>query len=138
MKLWEAILAGSKLRPQTFGDFFQDHGSCALGAALEIQYRSYDVRFLKKKDKYLTKIFPVLKKVVTCPHFSECSGPIIAIIPHLNDEYRWSREAIAEWVKVQEDRLEKDTEANNIQKQLNLCLESEVNEKKEIETRVYV
>lgn len=93
MKLSEAIREGAKRHPQIFGDLYNRVdgavvGSCALGAAMLMQ-----------------RSFPLLQSSrVTCP---ACMDPRIHtrldnIITHLNDNHRWTREAIADWVATLE------------------------------------
>lgn len=105
MKLWEAILRGSKNSYQTFGLFFdRASGSCALGAA----WRGYG-KFQAVSLPEMERVFPILRMRSEAP----CDCNLICIvylensIIHLNDHHMWSREAIAEWVKVQEDELER-------------------------------
>lgn len=106
MRLSEAIRLGALLNPQGFGEMKEKDGrTCALGAALEAMGAL-------QKDVRTNWLFPVLKMYVTCPagdghaQFGETS--LDAMIIHLNDFHKWTREEIADWVEVQEVRQEKE------------------------------
>jgi hypothetical protein len=111
MKLSEAIEAGARLRPQSFGYYFTgtaraDACSCVFGAVYEVTYPdaplSHDAVvtiFDTMADEY-----PLLNSLekIFCP---ECAGDVVThdnltnIIIHLNDDHRWTRERIAEYVR---------------------------------------
>lgn len=97
MKLSEAILLGSTLRPQCrFEAFSRRGGSCAFGAALEAMGTT--------RDTAITEFWPWLNgKTLVCPAcaVTEVVGAAI-ISSHLNDSHGWSRERIAEWVATVE------------------------------------
>lgn len=100
MKLSDAILKGCEIIPrQAFGVAFVDadgekchpedaFAACALGAA-EIATGLQD----------LSNVYPAFA-IYDCP---ECGSDIRrgSVIVHLNDDHRWSRERIAEWLKEQ-------------------------------------
>lgn len=95
MKLSEAIREGAKLRPQCRENYFSDEGSCALGAAMEAITGSASrsaMSVCDLSDKYLT-------------HFdhpaSDRRAELFTIIVQLNDDFRWTREQIADWVAEQ-------------------------------------
>lgn len=99
MKLWEAMLKGAKMGPQTFSMFhrFKDNGSCALGAAALGSAFEYG---------QFRDVFPAveMQTVSPCPCLRVSNRNNVGdIVIHLNDWHRWSREAIAEWVKTIED-----------------------------------
>lgn len=94
MKLWEAILEGSKKYPQYFGGLFRYSSdgkvvaSCAIGAALSVGYTSEE-----------TKAFWGIK----CPVKPCTDDHMVSTIAHLNDDHKWSRENIAYWVRTIEE-----------------------------------
>lgn len=100
--LAEAIRSGADRRPeQAFGDYFYGrHASCALGAAYEGMYRLPDDMEGRRPTKDLEEYFDCLEGTVRpCPeHGCKKVITLAALIVHLNDDHRWSREAIAAWV----------------------------------------
>ena len=88
-ELAEAIRAGCKLRPVQCFDQFHDseQSACALGAAAEIlDMAGWDIPQPTMDDG-------------RCP--IGCSHEIRRrdnLIPHLNDDHRWSREDIADFL----------------------------------------
>ena len=107
MKLWEAILLGSQIRPQTFTRPFDDIGSCAWGAAWEaVGLRDWILSYGCNVEEKLIELgwLQVTDKAHTCPvcGYKE-DGCAIA---HLNDAHYWTRERIAlEFVKPMEEAL---------------------------------
>ena len=100
--LADAIRSGADRRPeQAFGDYFHGrHASCALGAAYEGMYRLPGDMDGRRPTKDLEEYFDCLDGTVRpCPG-EGCRKVLTlsALIVHLNDEHRWSREAIANWV----------------------------------------
>jgi len=80
--LAEAILRGSKLGPQCFGKMYIKEATCALGASEKGGYRG---------------TIPLDDPCLVCGG----RGPFnrgLSLIPHLNDDHRWTREAIADWL----------------------------------------
>ncbi len=101
MRLSEAIMKGSKLRPQTFGKERDAQGTCALGAAVDATGISLGCLFV---------YFPIASKPIPlCP---KCDRPahekpdVWTTIIHLNDDHKAEREWIAMWVKEIEDKME--------------------------------
>ncbi|MEW6323736.1 MAG: hypothetical protein AB1635_21905 [Acidobacteriota bacterium] len=97
------IRAGAERRPdQAFGDYFRgQRASCALGAAYEGMYRLPREASGLHPTKDLEWFFDCLEGTVrACPH-AGCRKRLVlaAIIVHLNDEHRWSREQIATWLE---------------------------------------
>jgi len=109
MKLSEAIREGAKLRPQCFGKLFAvtDHkiqATCAVGAAYEV------LQGLPRIDtwgevlissQYLLGInekVGVITKGITHPETGDGHDDLYCVIESLNDNYRWSRERIANWL----------------------------------------
>lgn len=100
MKLSEAIRKGSEQRPQFFGEYFglnEDSilASCAIGAAIEGFTGSRN-----EGDGYVQLLlqFPQLKHQVIDPVTNQIDS-LANTITELNDEAKWTREAIADWVE---------------------------------------
>ena len=95
------IRDGSKRRPdQAFGDYYSGNtASCALGAAYEAMYRMPSEAGGTRPTRDLDWFFDCLDTVKACPG-EGCRKRIslAAILVHLNDDHRWTREAIATWL----------------------------------------
>ena len=106
MQLSEAIMLGSFDKPQCFG-FFNSAlgGSCALGAAHDAVGApdGSDTPFedIIRRDK---ERWPVLRIGDRCP-VCGVSTQLVHLVPHLNDDHRWSREKIADWVATKEREM---------------------------------
>jgi len=101
-ELAKAISQGSSRRPeQAFGSYFVGRSaSCALGAAYEGLYRLPEEAG-QIHPKRLERLFDCLEGTIrACPE-EGCRKRLMlaAIIVHLNDDHRWSRERIAAWVE---------------------------------------
>ncbi len=99
-ELARAILDGSHARPdQAFGDYFQGRrASCALGAAYEGIYH-LPLEASGIRPKHLERLFDCLEySLRSCPEGCRKRLFLGAMILHLNDDHRWTREAIAHWV----------------------------------------
>lgn len=101
-ELAEFIRAGMKRRPdQAFGDYYTGHSaSCALGAAYEAMYRLPDEAGGQHPTRDLDWFFDCLDTVKPCPGGDGCRKRLYlaALLVHLNDDHRWSRETIASWL----------------------------------------
>jgi hypothetical protein len=100
-ELAEAILSGAERRPrQSFGTYFgPEGGSCALGAAYDGVYRlpeSVRGTHPTRMDRFFHCLENVSKR---CPAGCRKKVPIAALIVHLNDDHRWTREQIADWLR---------------------------------------
>ena len=97
MALSHAIRLGATMKPQAFGMMWLAGGSCAVGAAYEAigvtQYDFYNGRGA------LPELWRIFGRKMPCP---DCNEPHFGIISHLNDQHRWSREKIADWVELHE------------------------------------
>jgi hypothetical protein len=110
MKLSEAIILGSTLKPQNIGGWYNGKdGTCALGAALDA------VGKLKSKGGWsdkVKKIWPWLKWPVTNFNCKACGRKHIHVddmedvVIHMNDNHERTRESIASWVAEIENGLE--------------------------------
>jgi len=102
LALAEAIRQGAGRRPeQAFGDYFHGrHASCALGAAFEGMYRLPGNMEGRRPTKDLEAYFDCLDGTVRACPGEGCRKVITlaALIVHLNDSHRWTREQIAAWV----------------------------------------
>ena len=79
LKVSEAIRIGAKIRPQCYGGMFVGFGSCALGAAME-GFECFGV----DADALIMEARVAFAQVIGID------------IPTANDQYRWTREEIAE------------------------------------------
>ena len=104
MKLSEAIKLGSMLRPQGFGKGFDGTGTCAMGAADEAMGATIDAKLGTMHSHGTNRPeWSWAKKGssfgdVPCPVCRSIGSPASRISVHLNDEHRWTRERIADWV----------------------------------------
>lgn len=105
MRLSEAIRLGAMLRPQARLYWFHEGGSCALGAAAEA------VGIAIYPDTF-TQVGPVPREWIwinglkaACPVCGDCDDAQ-ETIKHLNNDHRWTRERIADWVETLEPRDE--------------------------------
>src|SRR3990167_7914645 len=104
MWLSDAIRIGCAMKPQAFGDFFRDGGSCALGAAMD----GYQSEGAGNNVIYRTQPW----ELENCPMCSMGDNgrmknyATYAMIPHLNDYHKMSREEIADLVESWEVKYE--------------------------------
>lgn len=107
----EAIRDGAKLRPKSTGHSrSQGIGSCVLIAGLEAITGS---REIDEDYKTVSKLFSYLKTLSRCPApntglcvYGERQTELLTLIWHLNDSsHDWSREAIADWLYAEEEKL---------------------------------
>jgi hypothetical protein len=99
-ELAEAILRGALTRPeQAFGTYFEGRrASCALGAAYEGMYR-LPAAAEGVRPRHLERLFDCLENTLrSCPEGCRKRLALGAMILHLNDDHRWSRARIADWV----------------------------------------
>jgi hypothetical protein len=98
-ELAEFILAGSGRGPQCFGSYFDEKGgSCALGAVYEGLYH-LPRQHGKLIPDHLERLFRCLDEVTKqCPEGCGKRLPLAAMIVHLNDDHRLTREQIAAWL----------------------------------------
>lgn len=105
MYLSEAIRIGAAMKPQTFGTYNDNVGTCALGA----MWDAFRTQPAEQQSKLFNHAFIFAEQDMTmrenCP---ECGGRQNFpngqnnLIPHLNDYHKWSREAIADWLETME------------------------------------
>jgi hypothetical protein len=100
-ELAAAILTGTHRRPeQSFGSYFgPEGGSCALGAAYEGIYLLPEHAEGTHPER-LDRLFHCIDYVARrCPAGCKKQVPLGALIVHLNDDHRWTREQIAAWLR---------------------------------------
>lgn len=125
----EAIREGAKLRPQFFGYQGAANGSsCAILAGIEAITDS-----LASSGNYNEAIdpYPYLDTYENhlCPatYCEEYAGTLLAICWHLNDAHKWTREAIADWLETEEEKLGFVTLTENEREQPEYSLAQGVN-----------
>jgi hypothetical protein len=99
MKLSEAILLGSTLRPQIKGHLFADGRSCALGAAAEAI--GSEPKDCPSSWEFVRREWPWTQALsFLCPACWRPRGTRTALdlIMHLNDFHGWTRQLTAGWV----------------------------------------
>ena len=83
-----AIRIGAKIRPQCRDLYHRNGESCVLGAAFEAEgIRPYT-------DPQLFELWPELRMQVDPEH------ALFSALTFLNDDARWTREEIADWLEV--------------------------------------
>lgn len=120
MQLSEAMRLGAMIRPQTFGFFFSDGSSCALGAALEATGTDYGAwqqanADLRLRWSWITKRVhcPVCQDIELNPR-ARWFNRVIDRIAHLNNDHHWTREAIADWLATIEPKDDAPVETMTI------------------------
>lgn len=106
--LSEAIREGAKMNPQCFSVYANDGATCALGAAVtaigspEILAIGWPMEFLWNQFPYISRLS------AECP-VDECqtcaATEFLGVIAHINDEHRWTREQIADWLETEEEKI---------------------------------
>lgn len=101
MKLSAVIREGAKLHPQCFGsnfEYWEGHvtGSCAFGAAYAALFPEApnDAEIPDLEEALNTNLYVEREN----PETSEMDE-LFNIITDLNDQHRWSREQIADWLE---------------------------------------
>lgn len=116
MKLSEAILLGSMLRPQAFGHMTDGVGTCAWGAAEEAMGTPLnDLRNSRGKIGALRPQWNwTADEQDQCPVCGLTRDVANIISEHLNDTHRWTRERIAEWVAAIEPQEPIAVQVNDV------------------------
>ncbi len=105
MTLSEAMRLGASLHPQSHGFLFlldsegKRVASCALGAAYEAAgHPEFSVGCFEVPEAWRHEMHTTR----ACPACAHIEGHVIYLIAHLNDDHRWTREAIADWLDGRE------------------------------------
>ncbi len=101
--LSQAIRLGSTFHPQAFSQLVNKSNgqmrTCALGAALEaigkLDERDPDQQLRNRFGNDVTEL-------VECPLCEGYRYNLLGLVAHLNDEHRWTRERIADWLETYE------------------------------------
>lgn len=92
LKLSEAIRLGAMMTEQTFGEFGDDERTCAIGAAQ------------KALGLPVSAMGPLNDLLGSRGAKEPCDHPyawsVGALIMHLNDDDKWPREKIADWLET--------------------------------------
>jgi hypothetical protein len=112
MTLADAIKKGAMQRAQCRGWWFEflspmelaGPRSCVMGAAYEGAFGPPPMRgavavITTLRDE-LEAAFPELRERATCPVCEMSSRALGSLLIHLNDEEKWTREAIADWLDL--------------------------------------
>lgn len=109
----EAIREGAPLRPQGFGWTFAEGRTCSIGAGLEAmgclewhtQSDPSDASYqaINASYPYLMAARPIFCSQ-PCGEGSN-KATLYSHIVHLNDDHKMSREAIADWLEREEEKL---------------------------------
>ena len=93
MKLSEAIRLGATLGPQTFTQWRgQNDSTCAIGAAMAA------IGLKNGLSGDVEKRWPELRRIMVEYPTNKSRCCLFTAILFLNDNERWSREQIADWV----------------------------------------
>ena len=110
MKLSEAIRLGAMIRPQAFGHRFRAGGSCAWGAAQEaIGLHGPHVSWMDLPADWRS-----IWSWRPCPDLSCNHRFNYSLIAHLNDDHRWTRERIADFVTTIESETHQESNMETI------------------------
>jgi len=105
----EAIREGAKLRPQHFGGGM-GHGrdaTCAYIAGIEAvagNLSDDSLREFGRHGGYTYLVGTTRCPVQDCSYAEHIWSRLITIF-HLNDDHRWTREQIADWLESEEEKL---------------------------------
>jgi hypothetical protein len=100
MRISEAMRKGAALGPQLFNRLMDDEGgSCAYGAVIKVSTALTDI---------LGGMAPeAVCPVGPCAHFTadglhRAQQPVglLRVVVHLNNDHRWTREKIADWIEA--------------------------------------
>ncbi len=97
--LADLIRKGSLIRPQIFGTYVSLNGTCVVGAATDgLWGEGWSGH---KAIMALPNISLSLRRPCDC-RSDYAQYQLWQIMIHLNDDHRWTREQIADWVAIQE------------------------------------
>lgn len=101
MRLSELIRRGLPGTEQAHGVYFQGtNRACAIGAAMRAEGMGSPAYINDFRDRW----HRVLDQPARCPRWLECgiSADVEAVLIHMNDDHRVSREDIAAWLEAQD------------------------------------
>lgn len=111
MKLSEAIRLGAMTGPQCFEAFHTWNGAtCAMGAAYRAVGISYEFAAIVQPPEWEA----FLDRSECCPACEFGATDMQGIIFHLNDEHKWTREAIADFVEQIERAAEQTPQESEL------------------------
>lgn len=93
---------GAMLRPQAFYRAFSNGGSCAMGAVQEAMGGFTHILnyYCFEQSPWFPLYVEMVKRHVACPECGRVQSETWQfLVPHLNDDHKWSREAIADWLE---------------------------------------
>lgn len=109
--LSEAIREGAKLNPQSTRLYIQVGCTCAWGAAVQATRALNGDPLFKGSDsgicdavEQLERVYRYVKEKARCPACSQAKT-LNDAVHHLNDRHKWTREAIADWLESEEEKL---------------------------------
>lgn len=108
MKLSEAMRIGARKRQQAFGTLFDGKGTCALGAALD------GVSGRELLYQFDLCVAAQTWSILDMPAINPVTGhdeSMHTIIFCLNDDCRWTRQQIADWVATVERQRQTEAKA---------------------------
>lgn len=124
MKLSEAMREGAQIRGQCSGVYFGNFGSldylsCAIGAVIEgagLMTPIIDANEVAGSlvSQALPGEWPEIHEGTICPDDGNCPhaggerlskyrSSLLNVILHLNDDHKWTREKIADWLESKGD-----------------------------------
>lgn len=104
----EAMREGAKLAPQYFGSSVNEErtATCAYGAGVHAIVGTLDAITFETFDPF--GAYPYLLTLhANCPA-DDCDQKrihLFLMIFHLNDHHQWGREAIADWLEKEEEKI---------------------------------
>ena len=131
MRFCDAIRKGAKIRPQGFGQGFDGVRTCANSAARD------GVGLLNFQSEF-DALFPITE--IPCNRCPVCKHLLLGftqnfkgLVAHLNDNHRWTREHIADWIEDASPKdwhlLEQQDPKGLLTKQFFLTKINQINEK---------
>jgi hypothetical protein len=105
VRMSDAMRRGAAKRPQAFGTVVDPAtgGTCAWGAAMDGVDRLQFVNgvYIASGEQVRRRYgWQIVERMATCPACNRRQSNVGEIIVHLNDQHRWTREAIADWLDV--------------------------------------
>lgn len=123
MRLGDLLRKGCEGTTQAFKNYGNNTSLCALGAIFKGAGGIFETDQRGKINSIGGVDAVYFRMSLTAAKCPACAfdAAVNTIIPHLNDNHRWSREAIAEWLDVMEPNeegarvIEREVEEKNLQ-----------------------